>query len=118
MKCHDCPVAGLSVECLAVTLGHSRLCELAKTRCDYRRIIYQKSTGDHAPFVCPEDVIDGSDPYDPSILESYKAMHGCRHRRVIEGECPDCVGMCSRDGDEVKRFKAACFECIDAGQNL
>lgn len=118
MKCPDCPVAGVSSECIAITLGHYRLCELAATRCDYRRLIAVQSTGEPSGILCPEDPVDSPDLYSPSILGSYKAMHGCRHRRVIEGECPDCVGMCTRDGDEIKRFKADCFECIDAGRNL
>lgn len=54
-KCTACPVAALSVPCHAHTTGHRRFCELAGTRCDYRRLIYAQSTGEPAPFDCPAD---------------------------------------------------------------
>lgn len=117
--CATCPRA-TGTYCLGE--HHKRVCSLRDPGspdydAEYRNASLAGEEAGRSQTVEP-DPNENAVPFDPSILESYKAMHGCRHRRVIEGECPDCVGMCSRDGDEVKRFKAACFECIDAGQNL
>lgn len=119
--CATCPRAAGSY-CLGQ--NHSRVCLLRDPTPgnphfdpEYRNTSLAGEDGTNSAAVDPDPDLN-SVPFDPSILESYKAMHGCRWRRVIEGECPDCVGLCTIDGNEVRSPKADCFECIEAGRNL
>lgn len=117
--CATCPRAAGSY-CLGE--HHKRVCSLRDpTSPDYDPEYRNSSLAGEdssASVVVVPDSADAPVEYDPSIFESFKAMHGCRWRRVIEGECPDCVGLCTLDGGESRKFKADCFVCIESGMNL
>lgn len=49
-----------------------------------------------------------------SDLELYKRMHGCHYRRVIEGECPDCRGLCTDPAKIGVKERADCFACLQS----
>lgn len=91
--------------------------------------------GTRSPIVCrrrdPDDVMrdetfdrplageDGQVPAeaspsgpDPAAhYPLYGRMHGCRFRRPIEGQCPDCRGLCTRGDDPAVVERDECFQC-------
>jgi len=92
--------------------------------------------GTRSPIVCrrrdPSDAmrdaafdspLAGEDGPDPAAADPaggpdlaaqyplYSRMHGCRFRRPIEGQCPDCRGLCTRGDDPAVVERDECFRC-------
>lgn len=57
-------------------------------------------------------------PVDDAAIEAqhrlYKRMHGCRFRRPVEGQCPDCRGLCTRGDEPIVYERADCFACLES----
>lgn len=52
---------------------------------------------------------------DPAALYPlYSRMHGCRFRLPIEGQCPDCRGLCTRGDEDVVAERSECFACLES----
>lgn len=123
--CKGCDFANRPETCHAVASGHKRYCQLVEDgRCDYRALIWERTTDTPRPFDCPDHTPpsptitrDTSGPvplvFAPSSdgvpTEISFAVVKCPHR-TKEPNC-GCAGKwrCSRDDADVT-FQQ-CVQC-------
>lgn len=104
-ECPDCPYRLWPVRCHAAAVGSRRLCELARTRPDYRAALHARTLDAPVPT---------SDPRGPearALMAALAARRRCPCHTPPSCGCDD-VGQCSRPDRPLWVAARACLDCL------